>query len=207
LHTRTKYILLTAGFAVVWLGSIAAGFAIFARYDNTPGAVGQVPQRWQDIAIPHANDRPTLVMIAHPRCPCTRASIDELAQIMARVHGKLNACVLFYKPKNSDAAWDDTALWREAAKIPGVTVMADLDGAIALRLGAETSGHTFLFAADGRLLFNGGITESRGHVGDNAGEGAIVSLVRNSVAARDHTFVFGCSLTGRATTKSTRCLR
>jgi hypothetical protein len=76
-------------------------------------------------------------------------------------------------------------------------VLSDVDGVAASRLGAETSGHTFLFAADGRLLFSGGITESRGHAGDNAGESAIVSLLNNNHAQRNQTFVFGCALTAR----------
>ena len=63
----------------------------------------------------------------------------------------------------------------------------------AERFGAETSGHTFLFDPSGRLLFNGGITASRGHSGDNAGESSIVSLINNHTAKIGQTFVFGCS--------------
>ena len=37
------------------------------------------------------------------------------------------------------------------------------------RFGAETSGQTLLYDRDGRLLFSGGTTGSRGHDGDNAG--------------------------------------
>jgi hypothetical protein len=79
-------------------------------------------------------------------------------------------------------------------------VLSDVDGAEARRFGAETSGHTFLFDSAGRLLFNGGITESRGHSGDNAGESAIVSLVNDRVSTRAETFVFGCSLAAHAQT-------
>jgi hypothetical protein len=140
-------------------------------------------------------------MVAHPRCPCTRASIGELAQVMARVQGKLIAYVLFVKLSHSDVDWNETDLWRSAGKIPGVTVLADVDGVAASRLGAETSGHTFLFAPDGRLLFSGGITGSRGHAGDNVGKSAIVSLLNVNRAQRNQTFVFGCALTARHTPK------
>ena len=105
--------------------------------------------------------------------------------------------MLFLKPKNSDANWEDTDLRRSAAEIPGVSVVTDIDGAEAQRFGAETSGHTLLFASDGRLLFSGGITESRGHAGGNAGENAIVSLANTHAADRAATFVFGCSLIER----------
>ena len=126
--------------------------------------------------------------------------MEELAQLMARVQGKVAAYVLFYKPRDPSQTggtgpdWENTELRRTAVQIPGVTVLSDVDGAEARRFGAETSGHTFLFDSTGRLLFNGGITESRGHSGDNAGESAIVSLVNNHVSKRAETFVFGCSL-------------
>ena len=76
-------------------------------------------------------------------------------------------------------------------------MVSDLDGAEARRFGAETSGHTLLFDLDGNLLFSGGITQSRGHAGGNAGESAIVSLVNTRTADRARTLVFGCSLFDR----------
>jgi hypothetical protein len=113
---------------------------------------------------------------------------------MARLQGKVYAYVLFLQPAQSDANWEDTGLQRSAAAIPGVKVRSDVDGVEARRFGAETSGHTLLFDRDGLLLFSGGITEFRGHAGDNTGERAIESLVNNQPPARTATFVFGCSL-------------
>jgi hypothetical protein len=130
----------------------------------------------------------------------------ELAQLMAHVQGKVQAYVLFYSPRDSGADWQNTDLRRTAAQIPGVTVLSDVDGAEAQRLGAETSGHTFLFDSSGRLLFNGGITASRGHSGDNAGESAIVSLIDNRTSARTKSFVFGCSLKNPAR-EGVKCLK
>lgn len=141
-------------------------------------------------------------MVAHPHCPCTAASVGELAQIMARLEGRIAACVLLVKPNESGADWEDTNLRRSAEAIPGVKVVVDPAGVEARRLGAETSGHTLLFASDGRLLFSGGITASRGHAGDNAGESAIVALVNNQTPARTRTLVFGCSLANSAKTDS-----
>jgi hypothetical protein len=81
-------------------------------------------------------------------------------------------------------------------------VIFDPDGVEARRFGAETSGHTLLFAGDGRLLFSGGITASRGHAGDNAGESVIVALVNNQTPALTRTLVFGCSLAHSVKTDS-----
>ena len=123
--------------------------------------------------------------------------MDELARVMARSQSKVDAYVLFYTPAGEQAKWEDTELRRSASKIPGVKVLSDIDGIEAHRFGAETSGHTFLFDPTGRLLFNGGITESRGHSGDNDGESSLIALISNNTSRLTKTLVFGCSLTGR----------
>lgn len=184
--------------AAVWLATVAAGLRFLFHYENTPGTVGALPRVWPDSQIERALDRPTLVMLVHPRCPCTAASVGELAQIMARLQGRVAAYALFVRPKDADPNWDDTSLERSARAIPGVKVLFDAEGVDARRFGAQTSGHTFLFDAQGRLLFSGGITGSRGHAGDNAGESAIVALVNNQIPARSETLVFGCALADRA---------
>ena len=200
---------LTVLLAIAWSGTAVLGGHALLKYENSPGNVGTVSSSWpSDSIVQLANDRPTLVMAAHPQCPCTRASVAELAQLMARVQGKVQAYVLFYAPREAGSDWQNTDLRRTAAQIPGVTVLSDVDGVAAQRLGAETSGHTFLFDPSGRLLFNGGITASRGHSGDNAGESAIVSLINNHISKRSQTFVFGCGLKNQdEQRKVSRCLR
>ena len=194
-----KKLLATALVGIAWIIGVVSGLGILLNYESTPGHVGLVPTVWPPTSrIRRLADRPTLVMLAHPRCPCTRASVAELAQIMARVQGKVYAYVLFLKPKQSLGGWTDTDLRRSAAGIRGVKVLSDVDGAEADRFGSETSGHTFLFGRDGRLLFTGGITQTRGHAGDNAGERTIESILLNDRSpVRTNTPVFGCSLGDR----------
>jgi hypothetical protein len=194
LQPRSKTILATASFSIVWILAVSFGSRVLLNYETTPGRVGSVAQSWPDSRIQRASGRATLVMLAHPHCPCTRASVGELAQIMADAQGRVSAYVLFLKPEGSEAGWEKTDLWRSAEAIPGVTVLPDPHGAEARRFGVETSGHAVLFATDGRLLFSGGITSSRGHSGDNAGRSAIASLLNNHTAERVRTSVFGCSL-------------
>ncbi len=133
-------------------------------------------------------------MLAHPHCPCTRASVGELALLMAQTQGKAAAYVLFLKLPDFTEEWEKTDLWYSAANIPGVTVLEDEDGAEAKLFNASTSGQTLLYDADGKLLFSGGITGARGHSGDNAGRGAIVSLLNEGKAEQTETAVFGCPL-------------
>jgi hypothetical protein len=121
--------------------------------------------------------------------------MEELDRLMARCAGGCSACVLFFTPAGAAPGWADTDLWAHAARIPGVSVLADPGGAEALRFGASTSGQVLLYGADGALLFEGGITASRGHAGDNAGAASILALLRDEHAAgQARTPVFGCPI-------------
>lgn len=200
---------MTALLGLGWAAGIAFGLRPLLEYERAPGRIGAVPNTWpSNSRIERATDRPTLIMLAHPRCPCTEASIADLEQMMARIQGKISAFVLFLKPQGGGDEWENTNLQRNAAAIPGVMVLPDIDGVEARRFGVETSGHTLLFARDGRLLFSGGITESRGHAGDNVGQRAIESLLNNVKPLRANTFVFGCALVGQSQQRNkARCLK
>jgi hypothetical protein len=171
------------------------GIAMISRYENTSGSSGGAPEMWPaEAQIARDHNRDTLIMFAHPKCPCTRASMEDLNRLLAQSGGRVAAHVLFFKPGDLPADWARTDLWRTAAAIPGVSVQDDLNGALARRFGAETSGYVLLYDAAGRLLFRGGITGGRGHAGDNAGMSAVISLVRGESVGQVRTPVYGCSL-------------
>jgi hypothetical protein len=136
-------------------------------------------------------------MLAHPRCPCTRASIGELSLLMARCQGQVDTRVLFLKPAGAGEDWWKTDLWESASAIPGVSVLLDEDGAEARHFGAVTSGQTLLYDAEGRLVFSGGITGARGHSGDNTGRSTLVALIEGQRRSGGSGPVFGCSLRDR----------
>ena len=193
-RAKKARVLLLAG-TISWLLAICFGLWILWGYENTPGKAAEPPKQWPaDSKIQPARDHATLVVLAHPHCPCTRATIGELASIMAHTQGRLTAYVLFLKPAGFSEEWEKSDLWRSAASIPGVTTVIDDEGAEADRFHAATSGQTLLYDAGGRLLFSGGITGSRGHSGDNVGHSAIVSFVNSGTAERTESFVFGCPL-------------
>lgn len=188
-----RLILLVA--AVLWLPAVGTGLWILWGYENTPGTGAKPPVLWPaESSIKRPQGRATLVMLVHPHCPCTRATLGELAEIMAHAEGRLTAFVLFLKPAGFSEDWEKTDLWQTAASIPGVSAMVDDDGREARLFNSSTSGQTILYDAAGHLLFSGGITASRGHYGDNAGRSAIISLVNAGAADRTETFVFGCPL-------------
>lgn len=122
---------------------------------------------------------------------------------MARSEGMVNAVVVFIKPAAFPDAWEQTDLWESAARIPGVNVMRDDEGIEARRFGSQTSGQTMLYAADGQLLFSGGITEGRGHSGENDGRNAIVSLLSTGSSGKTATSVYGCPLFNEPTSDET----
>jgi len=135
-------------------------------------------------------------MLAHPRCTCTRASLAELAELLARAKERPRTYVVFVKPGGTGVDWEHTDLWRTAAALPGVTVLRDDAGVEARRFGAATSGQVLLYAPDGRLLFSGGATGARAHPGDNLGRASIVALLNHDAALERTTPVFGCPLFG-----------
>ena len=194
-HSLRKIAPVFLASTILWLFAIGIGLSILWGYENTPGVGAEPPLRWPAASrIQPAPGRATLVMLAHPHCPCTRATIGELALIMAHTQDRLTAYVLFLKPTGFSDDWEKTDLWQSAARIPGVKVMVDDGGAEASRFHSATSGQAILYSAEGGLLFSGGITGSRGHSGDNAGRSAIVSLVNAGAAEEAETLVFGCPL-------------
>ncbi|MGQ0760777.1 MAG: RedB protein [Acidobacteriota bacterium] len=186
------------GFALavcLWIALVCAGMGWLWSYSQAAGPSANPPAHWpRESAITPIANRHTLVMLVHPKCPCTRASMEELSKLMTNCAGRLNAHVLFLTPKSAPHDWYRTDTWSSAARIPGVTTIVDHDGKEAARFGALTSGQVVLYDTDGRLVFTGGITASRGHMGDNAGRGAIEALVNTSVANITHGPAFGCPL-------------
>jgi hypothetical protein len=179
----------------VWLGAAATGLSALWKYDNAPGEEANAPDRWPDgSTLARTPGQPTLILLAHPQCSCTPASLAELAEVLARAHARPNTYVLFLKPQGFTNDWVESDLWKTAAAIPGVTLLRDDDGREAQRFGSATSGQTLLYDADGALQFSGGITGSRSHAGDNAGRRSLVALLNGGNADRRATDVFGCPL-------------
>lgn len=179
-----------------WLSVVAGGMAVLWTYATKPGAdAHQAPSRWPaESGIERVPGLPTLLLFAHPRCSCTRASLGELARIVTRAPRRASVRVVFFTPQPAPDAWLDTDLWRSAQALPDVKALRDDRGEEARRFGATTSGQTLLYDAAGRLVFQGGITAARAEAGDNLGENAVVSWLLHGSAERSASPVFGCAL-------------
>jgi hypothetical protein len=180
---------------VIWLGTVAGGLTALSLYSMTSGAPAEAPHDWPaNSGLRLDAQLPTLVMIVHPHCPCSRASLAELNSLMTRLQGRVVAHVLLSTPEGLDEAWAEGPLWQLARIIPDTEVRVDLDGVQADMFGAKTSGQTYLFSTEGELLFSGGITPSRGHQGNSVGRERIIALVTEGTAERHVSDVFGCPI-------------
>jgi hypothetical protein len=189
-----------------WAIAIAAGFHALMVYKGHAGSAGKMPTAWPpNNLIAASSIRPQLVMFAHPRCPCTKASLGELELLVAQAQGKFDAAVLFSEPADETGAWSNTTTIDLARSIPGVRVILDRDGTVAKQFGAETSGHTVVYASNGKLLFSGGITGARGHLGDNGGFDSVLQSVSGEgrVPRQVTAKVFGCEIFGPCTNNQT----
>jgi hypothetical protein len=184
----------TLALTAFWLLACAGGLYALGAHAGASGAVGAVPRRWPSgaAARPESSGA-TLLLFAHPRCPCTRAALDELAWVLARSRGRATARVFFYRPLGAAAGWERTPLWDEARAL-GARVAADPDGAQARAFGARTSGMVVIYGAEGRLLYEGGITAGRAQEGDGPGREAAVAAIEGKLARPVEGSVFGCAL-------------
>jgi hypothetical protein len=133
-------------------------------------------------------------MFIHPQCSCTRASLAELRSILNDAQGSLATWVVVLRPEGVPDEWAHSGTWDTARHMAGVTVVTDPEGLEADRFGAATSGDTVLYDAKGQLLFSGGITAARGHVGNNTGRQRVLSLLATGTADSHAHEVYGCGL-------------
>lgn len=176
------------GIVFVWVGIVTAGFVIWERYENTPGAVGPPPAVAPDPGPP----RWRLTVFLHPRCPCSRATVAEIAEVV-RQAPDLSARVVFVSPAVTPAGWERGEACDATAAIPGVGLDTDPDGSEARRLGAKTSGQAVLTDPAGRVVFRGGLTRGRGRAGESAGRRAVLDWITRGDGAATAP-VFGCPL-------------
>lgn len=175
-----------------WVIAVFLGFLQFARYERQPGEQVRAPREWPGESLQLQLAGPTLVFAAHPKCPCTRAGLAELQRIMDRVGDRLQAYVVFLNLEGAEDSIEDS-IQDAAQRIAGVKILRD-DGQAMRRFGALTSGQTYLYDEQGKLVFQGGITPARGQMGDNAGTRAILSYLTERTRDVELTPAYGCPL-------------
>jgi len=180
---------------LLWLAAACGGLGAIARYNHRagPGAVTQ-PQWPSHSTLTFDHTRFNLVLALHPQCSCSKATLSELERILSRSGERLTVYALVVLPENAPASWRESDIVAQLNALPNTQILFDQNGAESLRFGASTSGHALLFSPEGTRLFHGGITESRGHIGENAGEQNVLDLIQRKPALCEETPVYGCKL-------------
>jgi hypothetical protein len=182
---------------LLWLGLAVWGTLAMMSASSKPGSSGAPPAKWpMASSLPRPSQRPTLIMFLDYDCDCSKASVGELSSLMSSCQGQVNTHVLFFKPARGSTDSSQSDLYRSVTAIPGVKAAPDVNGREARLFGAETSGEVVLYGADGRLRFRGGMTVSRGCLGDNPGLTALQALIGHQGSQVTQTPVFGCPLLG-----------
>jgi len=90
---RLRSVLLGATGAL-WVIGLGVGLKTTLNYETAPAAPGSAPKIWPaKSTIRRVSGLSTIVVMAHPHCPCTRATIGELALLMARLQNRVAATV------------------------------------------------------------------------------------------------------------------
>ncbi|MGV3615235.1 MAG: hypothetical protein ACO1SV_07865 [Fimbriimonas sp.] len=166
---------------VLWLAAVGGTMGAALQYETTPGRAGTAAA---SVAKGHE-----LIVVVHPQCPCTAASLKAIRSLVAqatvpvRVHLKIVAYEREPGPPSkqpyaaalpeADAAWITAA---EAEK----------------RYGAYTSGHIVAYR-NGVPVLTGGITAGRGVEGLSQAQLNLREFL-NGKGNPSSAPVFGCAL-------------
>lgn len=190
--------LLITSFIATWAILTGIGFVWLTDYSARPGKPANVSHKLpKGIFAEPGKNLPKLLLFIHPRCPCSRATLNELARLVAdRQASAAEIRVFFYKPADKPGEWVETDLWENAKSIPGVEVSLMSEEEIE-KFGVVTSGQAILYDAAEEIVFSGGITVGRGHEGKSLGRAAIENYLENGEISIRETPVFGCLLTSK----------
>jgi hypothetical protein len=186
----------------LWLGCLGAGFSLLEQHAAKAGRSFSPTDEKQFFAAHRQGNRPLLVMAVHPRCPCSRASLGELGDLLARSRGACDALLLQYVPDVRGDDWPADSISPELGGIK-TKVVLDRGGRLAAALGAVTSGHVVFFDAEGKVRFAGGLTLSRGHRGRAPAQDAILQVLAGVPPKVTSAPVFGCALEPECTPPKT----
>lgn len=171
-----------------WAALVAVGFAAWYRYEHTPGDPGPPPQ-----SPAPAGAAREVVAYVHPRCPCSRATVAELAALALAHRGSAGVTVVLVLPPGGGAGWEHGPVLAAAERL-GLGTRCDAGGREAVKDGATTSGHVVARDAQGRVVFTGGVTPARGRTGDCLGRRAVVAVLGGDEPPVRAAPVFGYTL-------------
>ena len=179
-HSRISILML------IWLVLCVTGFVALAAYSTDAGEQAPAPNKIE-VA------KPKLMMFIHPKCTCTRASVVELHKLVDGVDTDVDIIAYFVEYNSLENTLEESEHWKKLARHDEIIRKRDPEGTKASKYGALTSGHCVLYDANGKLIYQGGITPSRGHEGKSPGQAKILNhLNRTGNTEYSREAVFGC---------------
>ena len=164
------------------------------QHTYQPAATGSIPDRWPQSNLAVSTDGYRIIVFAHPFCPCTQATLDQLDESLTRLPANTSVHVVFSTAGLPPEQIDRSRSLRFARQIKGVAVHRDDTGEETQKFGATISGEVVAFDPSGRRVFHGGITAGRGHRGASTGQDQMESLILGRCRTPCSAPVFGCSL-------------
>ena len=190
-HGGSWRIVTAAG--LLWLGLILSWLGLLTEHQFRPGNAAPFNQGWPQASRLHPRpDTLTVVLFAHPECPCLSATLTEMERLQTLVREPFQLFVVFEDNPAFDLSRSRN--FRRVSSWKNAIVVHDADNHEVALFGAQTSGQVFIFDKDRRLLFSGGITGSRAHEGDNQNLERAVAAGRSHASKAAFTPVYGCSL-------------
>jgi len=184
------------GIAAFWACACVTGLVVMHRVETTGLPPAANTPSWPvNSPISRSSGRGTILMAIHPRCSCTKASLEGLRSFTEAATDPVDVVCLATIPEGADSDWTEGPNCQLARSIPGVTLILDPDGRIAAMHGLNTSGEVAAFDRDGKGFFTGGLTPGRGLA---PSRNVVATLLDSSRPEGDSTPVFGCALVSPA---------
>jgi len=185
-----KLFVLTTGLLMFCLGI----WQLYA-FSTTPGD-HTVVQSWilQD-KLPLKHQLASLVVLIHPKCSCSTATLKEVERLKIGLKDKLDVKLVFISYGDKSKNWYQGPVWDLAVSMKkNVSIVLDNDGQILKTLGTKTSGTAYLVGPDLKVVFQGGLTPIRGHEGATSGQAFIASWVKGNTKSSLIQKIFGCGV-------------
>jgi hypothetical protein len=178
---------------LVWSLAVISGLGALLLYKRTPGQAAKAPMHWpNDCPIQRRSNERVLLLFAHPKCPCTRATLSEMERLLATERDLRPHVILF--DTNNTQSWGESDIVSRSMCLPGAKTYGDADGRLQQMFNVTTSGHVLLYDKDGRNTYSGGITGLRGHEGENCGLAKLRERLAGRTSSPDSFPVLGCPL-------------
>lgn len=190
--------LLVATLCFATVGVFSVGLFFLTDYQTRPGAGGE-PQLREDLPsdgvfADRDPDSVAVLVFYHPKCPCTRAAMRDLARLTPKLRREVSIYGLAYRPTSESNEWIETDSTRILRDINGARIVSDPDALICRKFGVIVSGHMLVYSERGKLLFSGGITPSRGHEGSCLASDQMLRAIEEGAKPEREWPVFGCAI-------------